>query len=84
MTRLRPEKVYIKHADRREVSEFSLYLGMTPYKDLAGVQAPVCVSDDESPVLSKSSNREARQKISRELGHERLDVTNAYLGKHSS
>ena len=54
------------------------------YKDLAGVQAPVCVSDDESPVLSKSSNREARQKISRELGHERLDVTNAYLGKHSS
>lgn len=30
MTQLRPEKVYRKHADRREVSEFSLYLGMTP------------------------------------------------------
>lgn len=54
------------------------------YEELAGIPAPVCVSDDESPVLSKSSNREARHKISRELGHERLEVTNAYLGKHSS
>jgi len=34
MTQLRPEKVYIKHADRREVSEFSLYLGMTPVSAL--------------------------------------------------
>ena len=53
------------------------------HQELAGIPAPVCASDDESSVLSKSGNREVRQKISRELGHERLVVTNAYLGKHS-
>ena len=54
------------------------------FQELAGTPAPVFVSDDESSVLPRSRNREARQKISRELGHERLEVTNAYLGKHSS
>lgn len=54
------------------------------YEELVGTPAPVFVSDDESSVLQRSRNPEARQKISRELGHERLEVTNAYLGKHSS
>lgn len=53
------------------------------YQELAGIPAPVCVSDDESSVLPRSCNREARQIVSRELGHERLEVTNAYLGKKS-
>ncbi|WP_010487506.1 integrase domain-containing protein [Pseudomonas sp. S9] len=51
------------------------------YQTLTGIPAPVCVSDDESSILPKSCNREARQIVSRELGHERLEVTNAYLGK---
>lgn len=53
------------------------------YQELAGTPAPVCVSDDEPSVLPRSCNREARQIVSRELGHERLEVTNAYLGKKS-
>ncbi|WP_286975070.1 integrase domain-containing protein [Pseudomonas sp.] len=53
------------------------------YQALTGIPAPVCVSDDESSILPRSCNREARQIVSRELGHERLEVTNAYLGKKS-
>jgi hypothetical protein len=51
------------------------------HADLVGVPAPVCLTEKRTFEHLTSSIRDARQIISRELGHERLEVTNAYLGK---
>lgn len=53
------------------------------HEELVGRPAPVFVTDDDPLAMPTQGIREARQIISRELGHERLDVTNAYLGRKS-
>lgn len=51
------------------------------YEVLMGVPAPVCVNNETHLELPAAAIQEARQIISHEMGHGRLDVTNAYLGK---
>lgn len=50
------------------------------YRELTGHEAPICRVDGESGP-DKEIDREARETISYELGHGRIDVTNSYLGK---
>jgi|TARA_Y100001001_G_scaffold164761_1_gene198644 hypothetical protein len=45
------------------------------YEQLTGFRAPVLGGN-----APRDLDREARQKISAELGHSRIDITNAYLG----
>lgn len=50
------------------------------YKELTGYEAPVCRSAGESGP-DKQADKNAREIISKELGHNRIDVTNSYLGR---
>jgi hypothetical protein len=50
------------------------------YKDLVGIAAPV-FPRQEKP--DRAVVRAARQIISRELGHERPEVTNSYIGSEN-
>jgi len=53
------------------------------YKELTGHEPPV-KSNERIPVKEKNpsmTDYEARMRISEELGHHRLDITNYYLGK---
>lgn len=47
------------------------------YEQLTGFRAPVLGGN-----APRDLDQEARQKISAELGHSRIDITNAYLGGH--
>jgi hypothetical protein len=47
------------------------------YEVLTGWNAPKAAQFD---LAQRQSDRDARQQISRELGHERLAVTAVYLG----
>jgi len=50
------------------------------YKDLVGIAAPVFPRQDKP---DRAVVRVARQIISRELGHERPEVTNSYIGSET-
>lgn len=50
------------------------------YRELTGHEAPICRAAGES-APDKETDKSAREIISRELGHGRIDVTNSYLGK---
>lgn len=50
------------------------------YKELTGHDAPVCRLAGESGP-DKQVDKNAREILSKELGHNRVDVTNSYLGK---
>lgn len=49
------------------------------YKELTGHEAPVCRSAGDSGP-DKQADKDAREIISKELGHNRIDVTNSYIG----
>lgn len=50
------------------------------YQELTGCKAPVCrEAGDSKP--DRETDRAARLTISQELGHNRMDVTNSYLGR---
>lgn len=53
------------------------------YQDLVGTAAPVFPHPVTTDIPDREAIRAARQIISRELGHERLEITNAYLGSES-
>jgi len=62
-----------------------LKCSLTPfcYQDLTGWTAPVAggpTANDLTPV-QKALDRQARLTISRELGHEREQITAVYLGR---
>lgn len=50
------------------------------YRTLTGVQAPAATAG-EAPALSRSIDVAARRQISQELGHNRIDITDTYLGR---
>lgn len=50
------------------------------YEELTGCKAPVC-REAEDPKPGREADRNARMTISKELGHNRIDVTNSYLGR---
>lgn len=49
------------------------------YFELTGYPPPVL----EGPLVNKDIDLKAREMISRELGHNRVNITNSYLGKHN-
>lgn len=53
------------------------------YKELVGTDAPVFPSPERADIRDHDAVRSARQIISRELGHERLEVTNSYVGSET-
>jgi len=53
------------------------------YKVLVGTAAPVFPSPERADIQDRDAVRAARQIISRELGHERLEVTNSYVGSET-
>lgn len=53
------------------------------YKELVGTSAPVFPSPERAGIQGRDAVRVARQIISRELGHERLEVTNSYVGSET-
>lgn len=53
------------------------------YKELAGSPAPVFPRPERTDILDREVVRAARQIISRELGHERLEVSNSYVGSET-
>lgn len=53
------------------------------YQELVGVLAPVFPRPEGISYVDSDVVQSARQIVSRELGHERLDVTNAYLGSET-
>lgn len=53
------------------------------YKELVGSPAPVFPRPDTTDKPDRKKVRAARQIISRELGHERLEVVNAYVGSET-
>ncbi|HEJ2710782.1 TPA: integrase domain-containing protein [Pseudomonas aeruginosa] len=53
------------------------------YKDLVGTAAPVFPSPERTAIQDRDAVRAARQIISRELGHERIEVTNSYIGSET-
>lgn len=53
------------------------------YRELTGTPAPVFPRPEMTDSPDREAVRAARQIISRELGHERVEVTNAYLGSEN-
>lgn len=53
------------------------------YKYLVGTAAPVFPSPERVDIQDRDAVRAARQIISRELGHERIEVTNSYIGSET-
>ncbi|MWV17051.1 integrase [Pseudomonas sp. L-22-4S-12] len=91
---LAPDETYIKFI-RREVNpsrplmklhsvkgfhELRAAFACDRYKELVGIPAPVFPRPEKTDSQDQETVRAARQIISRELGHERLEVTNAYVG----
>jgi hypothetical protein len=88
-----PTKTYREHINtwERETKQAGLSkthglrhaYAQNRYIDLMGRKPPVLGgmrTRDLSPDL-KSEDRQARLQIARELGHSRIDITNAYLGR---
>jgi len=48
------------------------------YKEITGQEAP-CIS--KHPIDDKALDKQAREQIAMELGHSRIEITDAYLGK---
>ncbi|HBO6052697.1 integrase [Pseudomonas aeruginosa] len=53
------------------------------YQELVGIPAPVFPRPSGDGTVDAELVRAARQIVSRELGHERLSVTNSYLGSET-
>jgi len=53
------------------------------YRELVGSPAPVFPRSEKTDSQDRTAVRAARQIISRELGHERLEVTNSYVGSET-
>ncbi len=53
------------------------------YERLTGHPAPVVLKRKNLSPEERAADREARKIISRELGHERTEITNSYLGSNS-
>lgn len=94
---LAPDETYIRFI-RREVNpsrplmklhgikgphELRAAFACDRYKDLVGTAAPVFPYPERADIQDRDAVRAARQIISRELGHERLEVTNSYLGSET-
>ncbi len=94
---LAPDETYIQFI-RREVNpsrplmklqsvkgfhELRAAFACDRYEDLVGTAAPVFPRPETMDIPDREAIRAARQIISRELGHERLEVTNAYVGSES-
>lgn len=84
------DKSYIQH--RKSLEHQTLKAGMTNlhglrhnyaqwrYGQLTGWKCPKDGGPKKLNAQQREIDRQARQQISRELGHERLDVTKTYLG----
>jgi len=94
---LAPDETYIRFI-RREVNpsrtimklhgvkgphELRAAFACDRYKSLVGTAAPVFPYPERADIQDRDTVRAARQVISRELGHERLEVTNSYLGSET-
>lgn len=73
----------IKLFDIKGYHELRAAFACDRYKELVGLLAPVFSRPDTTDKPDREKVRAARQVISRELGHERLEVSNAYVGSET-
>lgn len=78
-----PSRRIIKIFDIKGYHELRAAFACDRYKELVGLPAPVFPRPDTTDRPDREKARAARQVISRELGHERLEVSNAYVGSET-
>ncbi|MEQ9725972.1 integrase domain-containing protein [Pseudomonas sp. WHRI 8822A] len=78
-----PSRRIIKSFGIRGYHELRAAFACDRYKELVGLPAPVFPRPDTTDKPDREKVRAARQVISRELGHERLEVVNAYVGSET-
>lgn len=78
-----PSRHIIKDHDIKGFHELRAAFACNRYQELVGLPAPVFPRPVTTPRPDKEIVRAARQIISRELGHERLEVANAYVGSET-
>jgi site-specific recombinase XerC len=79
-------RVYERHAARAGLSKLHGLrhaYAQARYRELTGFSAPACGGPDgrQLTVEQRKADREARLQVSRELGHEREQITAVYLGR---
>jgi hypothetical protein len=80
---VKPSRKIIHQYRFRGFHELRAAYACERYQQLVGRPAPLISHAGGRASSDKVRVRHARQTISRELGHERIDVTNAYLGSES-
>jgi hypothetical protein len=80
---INPSRPLMKNHGVKGLHEFRAAFACDRYKDLVGTAAPVFPYPERADSQDRDAVRAARQIISRELGHERLEVCNSYLGSET-
>ncbi|MFT5766655.1 MAG: hypothetical protein ACI9DH_000472 [Halioglobus sp.] len=80
---INPSRPLMKHHGVKGLHELRAAFACDRYQELVGTAAPVFPSPQRADIQDRDSVRAARQIISRELGHERLEVCNSYLGSET-
>lgn len=85
-TYIEQRRVYERHAARAGLSKLHGLrhaYAQARYRELTGFDPPACggPASRELPAEQRQLDRQARHQISRELGHEREQITTVYLGR---
>ncbi|MET3715417.1 integrase domain-containing protein [Pseudomonas sp. PvP001] len=77
---VRPARVLLHEQGLKRFHELRAAYGCERYEQLTGFPAPV--NGDRVHQEDRALDQRARQQISHELGHTRIDVVSAYIGSH--
>ena len=85
-TYIQQRRIYERHAARAGLSKLHGLrhaYAQARYQELAGFSAPACGGPDSRQLTrqQRQADRQARLQVSRELGHEREQITAVYLGR---